>query len=318
MNLDFEEHIIDVVNHVSKELGDTLDVSTLRWVGRPATKGDVMDASQAFYVDGKRRSDDVVLLLSNESFGHTVAEDVARARAVAGRVDQTLRSHIIKPVYEGRVGNQTYALFSRLNPLSDYRIVRFLQKARASTRVAAWLTKLAQQTRKVSQEEAEYERLFLKPLESLAGDDDINPRIKAFARQSLEHIRKARPDLITIAQHGDFWSGNVLFERRFLGDFNPFLGRFSVIDWRGLWLDGYPGIDLVRFCLSIYKVGASRNNQLMSDYRAALDLSPHELRVYITIALGRLGQELDQFPKDRYCIMCDRIFGFAETHLIEH
>jgi hypothetical protein len=34
------------------------------------------------------------------------------------------------------------------------------------------------------------------------------------------------------------------------------------------------------------------------------------------LALGRLGAELDQFPKEHYCSLCDRVFEFLQVHTL--
>lgn len=316
MKLDYEEYVMDIVEQSSQELGNKLDVSTIRWIDRPSGKSQVQDASLAFYVDGIRRIDDAVLLISNPNYGHTVVSDIGCAREVTMRVDHEVGKHISRPIHEGTFGNQSYAFFSRLSPISNKKIIRVLQKRTAIKKVAPWLARLAEQTRQKNYGSKDYGRLFVQPLVAITQDKDISENMKYFTNDIIKRIETEEPEFFTVAQHGDFWVGNVLFERRILEGVNPFLGDFSIIEWRGMRLDGYPFMDLVRFCLSLYNVDSPQNAMLLRKYREHLCVPKGDESVYIMLALGRLGAELDQFPKERYCAMCDTVFRFLQNHAV--
>jgi hypothetical protein len=309
-----EEYVVDITERVSKSLGDNLELSTTRWINRPVGKERVKDATFALYVNGKRRADDIVLLISNPSFPHAVQADVAQAREVAARVSYRIGCHIAMPVAEGKFGEQTYAAFSRLSPLSDFRLVRTLQKNRAASRILPWIIELSKETRQFRETIPDLERYFVQPLVSLCDDEDLSGRVKDRAIEYLRVVRSGEISLFTSVQHGDLWIGNVFFERRSFSDINPTLGDFKVIDWRGARLDGYPCIDWMRFCSSLFKIGCSGNDALISAYQGALGISAIEFRVYCFLALGRLGSELDQFPKEKYIALCDKTLAFIDAH----
>ena len=316
MTVDCEEYVIAIVEQSSRSLGGRFDISSIRRIGRPAGKDRVKDATLAFYVDGNRMVDDAVLLVSNPSFGQAVSEDLKCARDVAMRVDHKVGKHISSPIHEGKFGNQSYAFFSRLSPLSSSRIIRRLQKNTVVKKVTPWLAYLAEQTKQDEYNSIDYGRLFVEPLIGITQDEDISKDVRYYTKDVLKRIETERPKLFTVAQHGDFWVENILFERRILEDVNPFLGDFSVIDWRGMRLDGYPFMDLARFCLSLYKVGAPQNEVILREYREHLCVPEDDVGVYIMLSLGRLGAELDQFPKESYCAMCDTVFGFIRKHVV--
>ncbi len=94
MRLDFEEHIIDIVETCSSRLGGALEVGTIRAIGSPAFKGRVADATQAFFVDGTSRDDDCVLILSNPQFPEMVVLDA--------EVSNSTRSEKVKESDPGR------------------------------------------------------------------------------------------------------------------------------------------------------------------------------------------------------------------------
>ncbi|RYH06237.1 hypothetical protein [Tropicimonas sp. IMCC6043] len=314
MLIEFEEYVLDIAMEVSRSLGDTLEVSSTRWISRPIGKGRVKDATLAFYVDGKRRSDDIVLLISNPSFPSVVQADVAQAREIAVRVSHRVGCHIAMPVVEGRFGKQTYAAFTRLSPLSDFRLVKAFQRRRAGSVILPWIVELAKETRQYPSTPSDIERYFVQPLVSLRDDEALSGRVRDRATEYLGVVRGERVSLFTAAQHGDFWIGNVFFVRRAFPRINPVLGDFTVIDWRGSRMNGYPCVDWMRLCSSLFKVGSSSNDRLISAYQSALGISALEFQVYCFLALGRLGEELDQFPKERYIAMCDKALAFIDAH----
>ena len=313
MKLQFEEYVLDIAEQVSKSVGDTLELSTTRWISRPIGKEEVKDATLAFYVDGKRRTDDIVLLISNFSFPGVVEADVAQAREIATQVSRDVARHIAAPVNEGRFGKQTYAAFSRLSPVSNLRLVRALQKNRAASKILPWTVKLAEETRQYRDASPDFERYFVDPLERLHDDEALSDKVRERAVEYLGFVRNREANLFTTVQHGDFWIGNVFFERRIFEDINPSLGDFSIIDWRGARLDGYPCIDWMRFCSSMFRTGSGTNDRLIHAYIDALGISTYEYKVYCFLALGRLGGELDHFPKERYVTACDRTLAFIDA-----
>lgn len=318
MRLEFEEYVLDIAGQVSDSLGDTLDVSTTRLIGLPTGKKALLDSTLAFYVDGKHRTDDVVLLVSNASFPDVVHADVARAREIAARVSDPVRVHISAPVSEGKLGTQTYAAFSRLSPLSDFRLVKRLQKHKAARKVLPWIVELAKETKEHRDAPPDFERYFIHPLVALCDDDALSDNVRNRADEYLGVVRNREANLFTVVQHGDFWIGNVFFARRAFPNINPALGDFSVIDWRGARLDGYPCSDWLRFCSSLFKSRSAQTAELISAYKNALEISDLEFQVYCFLALGRLGGELDQFPKERYIAACDNTLAFIDAHSRSH
>ncbi len=304
-----------VAEEASAKLGGMLDLSSTRWIARPAGKERIGDATLALYVDGVQPAHDVVLLISNPAFPETVCEDVARARTIAGRVRQSVARHIVTPVCEGRVAARSYAAFARLNPLSRHKGPRFVQKALAARRIVPWLADLAADTRVPAPDGAGYSKCFIDPLGALVEDPDLSAPLRRFAEYSRDRVAADRPDLFTAVQHGDFWLGNVLFDRRAFAALRPSPGVFRVIDWRGARTDGYPCMDLARLCISLYGPRSTRSRGLVQRYRTALNLSEAEIGVYCLLSLGQLEAHRDQLPKERYVKMCETTFDFLGTHL---
>lgn len=314
MSFQFESYVHEIVDRVSRDLGHTLDVMTARWINRPVGKELVKDASLAFYVDGKTRADDIVLLVANPAFPGVIHADVALARKVEALLTSDIARHISTPINMGTYHDQTYAVFARLSPVSDFRLVRLLQKHRAARKVLPWSVALAHQTRQPQQTSDAIERAFIHPLVALSNNDVVSDPVKDRAARCLDVVTQGTTELFTCVQHGDFWIGNVFFDRRPAQNINPGLGDFTVIDWRGARLDGYPCVDWMRFCASLFKPGSGHNGDLVAAYRTALNVSKMEFQIYCMSAFGRLGQELDQFPVERYTAGCDKALTFLDAH----
>ena len=314
MTPDFEPYVGEVVDTVSMELDNSLAPSSTRWVSRPVGKDKISDATLALYVDGKAGQDDVVILISNPVFPDVVQEDIEKAKDVIHLVDPAVHRHIVQPLASGRHGTQSYAAFRRLEPLSQNRVLRYFQKRRVSPGIVRWLSDLAVQTKQIRTAPDEISKFFMGPLNSIAADDDMSSEIKAFCQNCLTDLSGSGRVLFTTVEHGDFWLGNIFFERSRIPALGPAHDAFFVIDWRGSRIDGYPCLDLARYCLSTFGGNPRQSARLLDDYRHALGLAPFEMGLYCMVALGRLGMNLDKFPKDRYCSLADRIFRLLRAH----
>ncbi|WP_306115423.1 MULTISPECIES: hypothetical protein [unclassified Roseovarius] len=309
-----EEYVFDIVEMISSATDNALDAASTRGVPRPTGKADIADASLAFFVDGRKREDDIVLLVSNPQFPNVVGEDVSKAKTIVQRVDRDVGHHIAQPVHEGTHDQQTYAAFRRLAPLSSSRLIRFKQKRFYGPHVSSWLSSLALQTKTERHDLSDLSTYLTTPLKALCENSEISPALRRHAEAYLDRFSKAPQMIFTTVEHGDFWTGNVLFERGSILRPGSFFGDFFVIDWRGSALDGYPCIDLVRFCTTVYGKQSKLTADLLARYRAALGLSPFEMGLYCTLGLGRLGLNMDKFPVDRFNQLGQTILDVIDVH----
>lgn len=310
-----DAYVVEIAGEVSRALGDSLVLPSTRWISQPPGVGAVKDATLALYVDGKQTAQDIVLLISNPAFPDAVGDDVAQAREIAAQAGPDVARHIISPLCTGRFGPQSWAAFTRFSPVSTNRGVRLVQKTGVARRILPWLVGLAQDTRSHKAEPLAYEACFVAPLATLAEDADLPCDLRRVAQACRDRVLTQRPPLFTVAQHGDFWIGNIMFQRRPWPDLNPCLGDFHIIDWRGARPDGYPCTDATRFFSSLYKRNSSKSGAYLRQYQAQLEISDFDMTVYSLLGLGQLGQALDQFPKENYCLLCEETFSFLKAHL---
>lgn len=303
----------EIAATVSEDLGGVLKLDSLRW-SRPPSEALVVDATLALLIDGHRARDHSVLLVSNPQFPNAISEAVSHAKSVAERLNPDTASHVMLPRCTGRHEGQSYALYSRLTPMSDNRLLRLVQKNVAAPRVARWLQDVALQSRQTALTPERVETVFRAPLNSLQEEPELPDTLRRFAGGALDRIEQDNSHLFTIIEHADFWYGNALFDPALIPGVT---GTFRVIDWGGARLDGYAGIDLLRYCRSCFRPGARQTRHLMSGYLAALDIPQQEAGLHPMAALGRLGLNLDQFPKARYIALAQDIFALlTENGLI--
>ena len=304
--------IIDFAEASASRLGDNLRLDTLRPLKKTSAKEQVADATAAYFIDGRRSDDDCVLIVSPPNFPLQVQQAVTRARAANARLGNGLGSRVCLPLLADQLHGRTYAVFPRLAGFSDSRFLRRAQTVRAAPSIIAWLAQTLDVTGLEHSSVSDVEACFLEPLSLLVSDEQIAPGVRESARASREMISAGRVRAVTCLQHGDFWTGNILFERSAVRALSPFMQEFRVIDWAGSKADGYPGIDAVRFLLSAFGPGRYSARTLRG-YCERASLSPTDLAVSCLCALGQLGSQLNQFPKERFVVLVARVHDFLHN-----
>lgn len=313
MRLEIEEHIIGIVEACSSRLGSVLEIGSIRPLGSPSFKARVVDATQAFVVDGASRKDDCVLILSNPQFPEMVDQAVTKARDAQVQLGPQLGPVVCTPLITGRWGRQSYAVYSRLEGFSANKYLRRLQIISSEKRVFDWLANVFHYTSKECIQEEDKYQYFLKPLQTLSFDETLSGVVRDSATALECELAHGKARTFKCLQHGDFWFGNVLFSRGPVGVLSPVHRDFQVIDWGGSRLNGYPGIDALRFAISAFGQGttASRKARI---FVQSVGLSNVEFSLSCFGALGWLASNLNEFPKERFNKMASSIAIF----LIEH
>ena len=83
---------------------------------------------------------------------------------------------------------------------------------------------------------------------------------------------------------------------------NPWRSRFTVIDWGGSEIEGYPIFDLVRFSLS-FQLSSSRLQTEVVRHCRVLQCETIDAVSYVLAALGHIANNLGHFPLDRFSQM---------------
>lgn len=305
--------VSEVAAHVSHEMSDALDLSTIVGIEKQAFNAEVADSHLLLMIDGLRRENDIVLMISNPLFPEAVSDAVERLCKVHEVLAPRLRRRLHMPLVAGRWEGRSYASFPRLDTLSSRRIQAALERRLVSRHVTSWLAEVALDTRQPVAVD-EVARLFEQPLDYLCQETALSDRLRDTARCLRSEGLGQLEMVFTVVEHGDFWIGNLLFERHRIPLLASVRGAFRIIDWGGARRDGYAFIDLVRYCMSTRAPEARANRRDIERYRRHLGVDPEHIALHVLASLGRLGQARNEFPKERYVHLAGRMEAFLRLH----
>lgn len=255
-------------------------------------KDTVRDAPRRFFLrDGGGRLIWVVAI-SNSDFPEAVADWAARGRRVAALLDATMRETVVLPEAEGRIDGRSFAIWPAYETWSENKYLRLVQQVASTKRVLRWLVELARQTR----QDAGFADDLVAPLSVLESETELPAELRRRVADLIGNVERRGFGPVRIAQHGDFWYGNVLQDRM------PGLPGSSlrVIDWGTGRVDGYPFVDILTFISSLPRPLQKRGPAMMRFYMTSLGQQLDDAAIYQAAALGDLGRNLAQFPRRRY------------------
>lgn len=313
MASNFENDIPYIAENISKKLGNTLRVDTATLVGRPSFKGDVADGPRAFLIDGRSRQHDCAVILSNAEFPDFVDNAVRKAGEAKAVLGETLGQAVCMPILADRWNGQFYAVYQRLTRYSTNKYARRAQVLSSDKKIYRWLCDVFEATKNESMDEESRVQNFITPLNSLSADESLTDFIRRSASSLEQKLSDGELRAINCLQHGDFWFGNILFLRAAVSVFAPFQREFRVIDWAGCQPNGYPGMDALRFSLSAFGAGNAAAKRLHA-FCGATGLGREEFSLSCLCALGWLGSNLDQFPKNRFNDLASNTADFLIRH----
>lgn len=304
------DHVIARMAHsAAVQLNGLLDPRTVRPLPNLSAGVRLADATSVYLIDGTAAKHDSLLIVSGEDYSASVKESSSaalRARTLLGDpLGQMVCVPSLADIWQGR----SFAVYPRLEGFSRNRVLRLAQKRRVAPAVVDWLDGVVRQTGTDHSTPADLERRFHDPLQCLIDDDTLPLAVRSAARASLSAVEAGRVRTVTCLQHGDFWTGNIMFERFPVAGLGPVLRRFKVIDWGGSRADGYAGIDLLRFLLSAFTPGAQAARWL-TQYGTRAGLNQASISAGCLSALGRLSRELNQFPRANFVALASAVVDF--------
>lgn len=285
-----------IVAEVLRQLGGMPD----RLEQLTEAKAVVPDATEK-YLLLYGRSARYILIVSSEVEPQSVHRNADRMRLAKHALSRSLGRVIELPLVEGEYGGRSYALWRMLKPLSSNRLLFALQRTVLAPAVLRWLCDVANET--LHRGNALIYSACLERLLTVAGLSDSLRTKAAEARLAFQRNQIAP---LSVLQHGDLWIGNVL-----RGEGHR---EFALIDWPGATTEGFPFYDLIRFACSI-GVGPNEMRQLVERYSAAVHCAPRAATAYLLAGLGKLHEELEHFPEQRFVALCEQKGGALHAAL---
>jgi hypothetical protein len=309
MALKIEDYVIDIVEIAGEKLNRSFNIESLSWISRPDNNSQVADAAMILKVKARARRHDAVLIISNPRFPNFVAGAVNKTKQVYERVQPSIKETVLLPDFHDNHGEQSFAVYPKLIPVSENRLVRRVQKHMIDSDVNEWLCELCDDTKQPAITDDDVEERLLKPLSHVSSESGFSADLRKSAEATLEAIERRDFQPAFTIQHGDFWLGNILLKSGW-----PFISDkkypFSVIDWGTANLKGYPFVDLLRYALSTTKNETKICKDLHS-YSRRRDIPLRQLPDYVCASIGWLGLHRDNFPMERYVSSSEELFLMA-------
>jgi hypothetical protein len=225
-----DQKFLEVGELAASRLDFRLRVRSLRHHAKSGVAPRLADTTTVLMIDGEHRHDDCVIILSPEAFPEAVrkvADQANKARTAVGqRLGERIHAPLICDNWEGR----SFAVYRRLDPVSENRFMRRAQMLSCTPKIIDWLAEVMKASVVNTVSEGDLDQLLIQPLTALASDDELSFGLKSTAQRLCEMSSAGKTRVVTCLQHGDFWEGNIMFRRSLTSSFNP---TFRVIDWAG-------------------------------------------------------------------------------------
>lgn len=310
MHLDYEEYIIDLVDHINNLTNVKFDIRGLKPIDDLGFKNEVHDSPSKFYLPGVRPENNAVLMISQKAFPDLIDRAVNNSRLARDVLSDQQSAVILEPLNEGRFLGLSYAVWPEHRPLSSFRLIQKFQRMWLEPKCFLWLQCMAKDSMVRNLDKKSVDQYIRSPLECVAANQRLSDNVRSYATKALQNLDTRQWIPITILQHSDFWLGNTLLLKNGARSSGNKFG-FCVIDWGGALIDGVPAFDLVRYCIST-RVSSSRAREELLRYAQTIQIEQRELMYYLICALGLIGMNLEQFPEDRYLKMCESNVSYLQ------
>ena len=221
MRLDFEEYIIDIIEHVNAARADRFLCAGIKRMAAGNAVKTVKDSPSIYLVPGILVKDDAMLKISNQEFPESVDREVQKSRVARSVLSDDLAVVVPSPIFDGRFMGRSYAIWPKYRPISDRKIIRAVQKTRLYANLFAWLRGVAEVSINRNLSAAVVDQRCRLPLEHVRENRKHSDELRSSADLALRLLGKGEWHPVGILQHTDFWLGNILlprFSQRSLGN----------------------------------------------------------------------------------------------------
>ncbi len=256
----------------------------------------IIDATRKYLVRRQNGRPWAVVSCSAPGQPDLVTQSAERARLAKEALGAELGAPVISPLGHGTIGDQSFVVLPYYTPLWESGPRWWLQRAHLRPRLFDWLTAVTRQTLAFVPEDQIRSRV-ISPLEDLLTDNKQWSELRKASDEAIERARAGTWSPRQVLQHDDFWAGNVLIDQETRG--GRWFGDFSIIDWPGARVDGYPMYDFLRMAVSIGLTGGPFFKRL-DEICSALNCNRDEALYEFSAAGAELGRRLGNWPVEAY------------------
>jgi hypothetical protein len=250
-------------------------------------------------VDGKP----IFVTVSGDGNPDLVARATRNIQDVRGQLSERWAEPVVKPLETGMVQGRSFAVWPMLSEFPERRVPRYLAKRRIRPEVFYWLSAVLAETH----------------IHTTAADRQVisaNLAILLEDRRHPDHLRRAA-DIsanrlatgswvpVHCVQHSDLWMGNIMVAP------TGSLTSFSLIDWAGATIRGYPFFDLCRFAISSNAPSRLVKKHVISQL-GQLNADSVDVTSYVLCALGQMQSHLEFFPEKLFREMALETTDFCQ------
>lgn len=248
-----------------------------------------------------------ILISSREAPGY-IARTVERAERAAKSLPAQLASAVLLPHTTGDIEGRTFAIFPYARPFSESKVIRKSQTMFVRGSIFRWLHDAVSATLTQCESGDDLDEVKAA-LQCIECDGELSRRLRCCAAEAARSIESGtwRPCFTLV--HNDFCIDNVLRGGVVAGGH-----RFAVIDWAGATTRGYPVYDLVRMCRSL-GLGVGSIRRQMQRHADAIGYGFLECSYSLCASLGRIGGDLEHFPRNRYVQLVESCWKCVEDSI---
>jgi len=300
VDLELVLQIIGIDLHDS--LKDNGGLGKAYYIGKPKS---VVDDTTKILIHNRKGKKVAVLICSYIKYSDLPERNLRYSQEIKHLLGPEIGDVILSPLLYGRERGVSYAVWPYCNPISRNRFIKRTQLYLIRKSIFRWLRNITQLT-KQKPSPTELVNDFLIPLEILSKNKKISIRIRKEIGNTIRRLNEKKWTPYFILAHNDLWYDNFLLKKN--------RNNITIIDWAGAKEKSYAINDLTK----IFRTG----NFSLKEFRGELEEHCKILRCdledskgYLLSSFAFLGENLDQFPENRYLGLVETSCNYLFTAL---
>lgn len=223
------------------------------------------------------------------------------SRQIKKEIDLKDSEAILEPIITGTTEGIHFVVWPYLKSISNNKILRYIQLILLKQPIISWLFSVTRYSLTAT-DAMEKEISFIDPLESFITNKGISVEIRNVGKEIIHKLKNGSFTPYFVIAHNDLWVGNILLQR-------SKYQKFTIIDWAGANLKGYPIHDLL--CIAIMlKLSKRELSRELRNYCNIINCPINHSIFHLVAGLAYLGQNLNNFPEENYLQVVDYLYSY--------
>lgn len=259
---------------------------------------EVADATTKFLLSSKDGVPLSVFISSRPCSPGLIMRGVENAKAIRAVIGDRLGSVVIRSIKSGYAAGRSYVILPWYREFSSFKLIKKAQYVSLTRSLFQWLHDVNEAAAGVYGSSSETSDSFRNGLDHLLKQDFLNDEITLATAKSIERIESGKWKPRYTVDHNDLWMGNVMLQPGSKhSKESPY--PYVIIDWAGANHKGFGVYDLFRLARSLNIPDIMLRNEMIK-HSKALRCDIEDTQGHLLACLGRLHQQIEYFPKDKY------------------